>query len=208
MRSKVEKSKKLTRGEIITILCTIITILFSLLPIPSATKIITGLSDLLEIPLLTTRLLILLTLFVILSLYLNLHYIAVSRHKLVKKYKNPPSKKSRSKKNKPKIEKPVILPPKVELLKILNFIDEKKSITMDTLIIELKYSNKIAKKYLKQLLKAEYIKVKPMYKSLIKSLFPFFDNSETKYIIDINGQQFLIDIKLINLKPPLVGIRS
>lgn len=205
MQRKVEKSNKLTRGEIITILCTIITILFSLLPIPSATKIITELSEILGIPLLTTRLLVLLTLFVILSLYFNLHYIVISRYKIIKKYKIQPSNKTREKRNKPKIEKPVILPPKDELLKILNFIDEKKSITRDSLTFKLKYSDKTAKKYLKQLFNAEYIKIKPVYKSLIKRLFPFTDNSEKKYIMDTNGQQILNDIAIMDMKPPYVG---
>ncbi len=159
-----------------------------------------ALSIKLNLPHITITLLITLTVAVILSLYFNLHYIAVSRHKLVKKYKNPPSKKSRS-----KIEKPMILPPKVELLKILNLIDEKKSITKETLIIGLKYSNKIVKKYLKQLLKAEYIKIKSVYKNTINRLLPFFNKSNTIYLMDCNGQQTLNDIALINLRPPYVG---
>ena len=124
---------------------------------------------------------------------------------LKKSQKTSKIKVKLNKKVKFKIEKPVVLPPEVELLKILNLIDEKKSITRDSLTSKLKYSDKTAKKYLKQLFNAEYIKIKPVYKSIINHLLPFTDNSEKKYIIDINGQQKLNDIKLENMNPPYVG---
>ncbi len=92
-----------------------------------------------------------------------------------------------------------------EKYKIIEFIDEKKSITKRMLITKLKYSNKIAKRYLKYMVINKYLKIKPTSKSFIKRLISLIDNSEKEYIIDSEGESLIDTISRIEITPPHIN---
>jgi len=89
-------------------------------------------------------------------------------------------------------------PSGVETHKIVEFINKKKSITKHMLINEFKYKNKIAKRYLKDLVKNKYIKTK----LTSKSLFKFKRHPEKEYILDEKGKSIIETMSNIKIQIP------
>jgi DNA-binding MarR family transcriptional regulator len=80
--------------------------------------------------------------------------------------------------------------------KIIEFINKKEPITKNMLIDKLNYSNKIAKRYLKYLVKNKYIKIKPNYKCFMKK----------EYLVDENGESLIQTIS--NIKMPNINLST
>ena len=90
---------------------------------------------------------------------------------------------------------PKVQPTITDLYKIIEFINSENSITKQILITKFLYSKKIAKRYLKYLVKNKYIKLMSKSKG-------FFNRSEKKYVLYEEGISLIEKISNIKISLP------
>jgi hypothetical protein len=101
---------------------------------------------------------------------------------------------------------PKIQPTTINEVKILAFIKENKSVTKLMIITKFKYSNKIAKRYLKYLVTNKYIKIKLSPTDLSKQKFRMINKSENEYIIDNKGELLIETVSNFKIPPNKINI--
>lgn len=185
MQNKVEESNKWSRSDKLQVLSLIVAFLYLLLQyLPFLTKIITGLSLQLETPLLTTRLLIVLTLFVVLTLYSSLSCVIK-----INKHNNSPQLIDSN----PKKPEPEFVPSK-EMIEIMLLLQNGNKLYEHEIQSKLSHNKDKISFFIGELFHNDYIE--HYLSDDIHYVFAV-DNYGYKLMLSHKGKKFLIDNGLI-----------